>query len=151
MRKLHSILTKAHGDFAYIELILVLVFLVALFAVMFGYSGRVTKLLRKSTLFVMIFFHIQLIVGFVMLIGTSEFLNTIKAVGMGKIMKDAYLRQSFVEHPTSMLIAAILMTIVNKKIKKAGHLSMSAFWLSVVAILFFGFAFSIIIGRLFGV
>ena len=118
MRKLHSILTKAHGDFAYIELILVLVFLVALFAVMFGYSGRVTKLLRKSTLFVMIFFHIQLIVGFVMLIGTSEFLNTIKAVGMGKIMKDAYLRQSFVEHPTSMLIAAIQLRSEERRVGK---------------------------------
>jgi hypothetical protein len=37
---------------------------------------------------------------------------------MGEVMKNSALRFQYVEHPFSMLIAAVLMTIVNKsKIK----------------------------------
>ena len=33
-------------------------------------------------------------------------------------MSDSYNRVTFVEHPFSMLVAAILLTIINKYLKK---------------------------------
>ena len=37
----------------------------------------------------------------------------------------------------------------NKKIKTAERLSMSAFWLAILGVVFFGFAFSIVLHKLF--
>ena len=145
---IHNIFLQAHRGFAYLELLLVAVFLISLFIVMFGQSGKISKLLRKSTLFTMIFFHVQFLIGLVMLLGTSGFMNTIKEVGMGGLMKNADLRFSFIEHPFSMLIAAVLMTIVNKKVKTAEKLPMSAVILGLVAIALF--AYAIPFAKLFG-
>ena len=80
---MHNIFLQAHRGFAYLELLLVALFIIALLTVILGYSGKVSKLLRKSTLFVMIFFHIQFLIGIIMLVGTSGFMDTIKAMGMG--------------------------------------------------------------------
>ena len=57
----YNILLNAHKGFAYLELLLVALFLVALLMTMFGYSGKVNNFLKKTTLFTMIFFHIQLL------------------------------------------------------------------------------------------
>ena len=145
---IHNIFLQAHRGFAYLELLLVAVFLISLFIVMFAQAGNISKLLRKSTLFTMIFFHVQFLIGLVMLFATSGFMNTIKEVGMGGLMKNAELRFSYIEHPFSMLIAAILMTIVNKKLKTAEKLPMSAFVLSIIAIALF--AYAIPFAKLFG-
>lgn len=148
MDKLHNILINAHRGFAYLEILLVVLFLVALLIVMFGYSGKITKFLKKTSLFTMIFFHIQFLVGLVMLLFTTQaFKGFLEA---GTLMKDAYARQTFVEHPFSMLLAAVLMTIANKKIKSNERLPMSAFIMGILAILFFGYAFSLVMGKLFG-
>ncbi|MCD9856460.1 hypothetical protein LUD75_17185 [Epilithonimonas sp. JDS] len=138
---LHYILLNAHKGFAYLELALVAAFLVLLLVTMFGYSGNISKALRKVTLFTMIFFHVQFLVGIIMLLGTSSFLDTIKQIGMGGLMKNPSLRFTFIEHPFSMLIAAILMTIVNKKLKTADKLTIRLMSLGLVAIALFVFAF----------
>ena len=138
--EIHNIFLQAHRGFAYLEVLVVAVFLISLLIVMFGYSGKITKLLRKSTLFTMIFFHIQLLVGLVMLFATSGFMNTISEVGMGGLMKNAELRYSYIEHPFSMLIAAILMTIVNKKVKTNEKLPMAAFVIALIALALFVYA-----------
>ena len=92
----------AHRGFAYLELLLVAFFLVALFLVMFGYSGKITSFLRKMSLFTMIIFHIQLIVGLGLLIFVSPLSTIIDHEGMGGLMKNADLRKLYVEHPFSM-------------------------------------------------
>lgn len=138
---MHNILLNAHRGFAYLIILLVVVFIVALLAVLFGNSGKISKLLRKSTLFTMIFFHIQFLVGIVMLLGSSNFMTVIKEVGMGGLMKNADLRFSYIEHPFSMLIAAVLMTIVNKKLKTNDRISTGIIVLIVIALLMFGYAF----------
>ena len=138
--EIHNIFLQAHRGFAYLEVLLVAVFVISLLIVMFGYSGNITKLLRKSTLFTMIFFHIQFIIGLVMLLATSGFMNTISEIGMGGLMKNADLRYSYIEHPFSMLIAAVLMTIINKKVKTNEKLSMGVFALALVAIALFVYA-----------
>ncbi|MCP1250554.1 hypothetical protein NK212_01715 [Elizabethkingia sp. S0634] len=137
---MHNIFLNAHKGFAYLELLLVLLFIIALLTVILGYSGKISKLLRKSTLFVMIFFHIQFLIGIIMLVATSNFMDTIKAMGMGGLMKNSALRFTYIEHPFSMLIAAVLMTILNKKLKTNDTISIGMVVLAVLAIALFAFA-----------
>ena len=134
--EVYNILLHAHKGFAYLELALVAAFLVLLLVTMFGQSGNISKALRKVTLFTMIFFHVQFLVGITMLIT-----NITKGLDMGSVMKNADLRFTYVEHPFSMLIAAVLMTIINKKLKTADKLTIRLMSLGFVAIALFVFAF----------
>ena len=145
---LHNIFLNAHRGFAYLELLLVAVFLVSLLLCMFGFSGKISKLLRKVTLFTMIFFHIQFLIGLVMLFGTSGFMNSINEVGMGGLMKNGDLRFTYIEHPFSMLIAAALMTIVNKKVKTNETMNFGIVIMGVIAVALFLYA--VPFAKLFG-
>lgn len=138
---LHNVFLHAHRGFAYLILLIVALFIVSLLAVMFGYSGKINKLLRKSTLFTMIFFHTQFLIGLAMLLFASSFMSIVKANGMGIIMKNADLRFTYIEHPFSMLVAAILLTIINKYLKKNETLALKVVFLGVLALLLFGYAF----------
>ncbi|UFH30821.1 hypothetical protein LNP04_12640 [Chryseobacterium sp. C-71] len=132
----YKILLSAHKGFAYLELGLTALFIIALLTVMFGYSGKVNKLLKKVTLFTMIFFHVQFLIGIVMLI-----MNFTKGLDMGSVMKNADLRFQYVEHPFSMLIAAVLMTIINKKVKSNDTISLGIVIMGLIAVGLFAFAF----------
>ncbi|PZU91612.1 MAG: hypothetical protein DI529_00135 [Chryseobacterium sp.] len=132
----YNILLHAHKGFAYLELLLVAVFLVLLLVTMFGYSGNISKAFRKVTLFTMIFFHVQFLIGIIMLIT-----NITKGLDMAAVMKNADLRFQYVEHPFSMLIAAVIMTIINKKVKSNDKLTIPLVSLGLVAIALFVFAF----------
>lgn len=134
----YNILLHAHKGFAYLELALVAAFLILLLVTMFGYSGNVSKALRKVTLFTMIFFHIQFLIGLVMLFVSP---GVKAAISSGTLMSDAYARFQYVEHPFSMLITAVLMTIVNKKFKTTDTLTIRLMSLGLVAIALFVFAF----------
>lgn len=138
----------AHRGFAYLELLVVVVFVALLLAVMFGFSGKISKGLRKISLVTMILFHLQFLVGLAMLLLVSPFMDVVKNGGMGAIMKDSLLRFQYIEHPFSMLVAAVLMTIVNKQIKTNEYLKMGTFVLALVALALFIFAFPF--GKLFG-
>ena len=76
-----------------------------------------------------------------MLFVSSGFMNTVKELGMGGLMKNADLRFSYIEHPFSMLVAAVLMTIVNKKVKTSERISVGVVILALVALAMFGYAF----------
>ncbi|RZJ27789.1 MAG: hypothetical protein EOO18_13630 [Chryseobacterium sp.] len=134
--EIYNILLQAHRGFAYLELALVAAFLILLLVTMFGYSGNISKALRKVTLFTMIFFHVQFLIGLTMLISTFT-----KGLDMSAVMKNADLRFQYVEHPFSMLIAAVLMTVINKKLKTADKLTIRLMSLGFVAIALFVFAF----------
>jgi heme A synthase len=134
--EIYNILLQAHKGFAYLELALVAAFLILLLVTMFGYSGNISKTLRKVTLFTMIFFHVQFLIGLTMLISTFT-----KGLDMSAVMKNADLRFQYVEHPFSMLIAAVLMTVINKKLKTADKLTIRLMSLGFVAIALFVFAF----------
>lgn len=137
---------QAHRGFAYLILLATTVFVVALLAAMFGYSGKISKLLRKSTLFTMIFFHTQALIGLVMLFFFSPGFKAAKEAGI--LMKDAVARNTYVEHPTAMIIAAVLLTIVNKKFKTNDRLNMSWVIMALIAVALMLWAFQW--GRLFG-
>ena len=132
----YKILLSAHKGFAYLELLLVALFIIALLATMFGFSGKVNKLLKKTTLLTMIFFHVQFLIGIVMLV-----INFSKGLDMGGVMKNADLRFQYVEHPFSMLVAAVLMTIVNKKVKSSDTITVPVVVMGLIAVALFGYAF----------
>lgn len=147
---MEKIILNAHRGFAYLSLAVVALFIIALVMTMFGYSGKVTKFLKKSTLFTMILFHVQFLVGLLMLFLKSPFMDIIKTQGMGEIMKNEALRKSYIEHPFSMLIAAVLLTIVNKKLKSSEKLNFGIVILALLGVALFLYAFMMMSGRLFG-
>ncbi len=135
---LHNVFLHAHRGFAYLILLIVALFIVSLLAVMFGYSGKINKLLRKSTLFTMILFHLQFLIGIAMLVFSPGLKAALES---GTLMSDSYNRVTFVEHPFSMLVAAILLTIINKYLKKNETLALKVVFMGVLALLLFGYAF----------
>ena len=137
---------QAHRGFAYLILLLIAVFVVALLLTMFGYSGNISKLLRKSTLFTMIFFHLQALVGLVMLFLFSPGFKAAKEAGT--LMSDSVSRNTYVEHPTAMIIAAALLTILNKKFKTQDKLTMGNVIMGLIAVALMLWAFQW--NRLFG-
>ncbi|WP_312343562.1 hypothetical protein [Chryseobacterium binzhouense] len=141
-----NIMLQAHRGFAYLILLATAIFVVALLAAMFGYSGKISKLLRKSTLFTMIFFHTQALIGLIMLFFFSPGFKAAKEAGI--LMKDAVARNTYVEHPTAMIIAAVLLTIINKKFKANDRLNMSWVIMAIIAVVLMLWAFQW--GRLFG-
>lgn len=130
---------QAHRGFAYLLLVLTAVFIIALLVTMFGYSGKISKLLRKSTLFTMIFFHLQAVIGLVMLFFFSPGFKAAKEAGT--LMKDAVARNTYIEHPTAMIIAAVLLTILNKKFKTNDTLQMTWVIMGIIAIALMMWAF----------
>lgn len=135
----YKIFLSAHKGIGYLVLLLVAVFLLSLLMCMFGYSGRISKLLRKSTLFTMIAFHTQVLVGIPLLLIFSPGFKV--ALDNGTLMSDAYNRHTFVEHPFSMLIAAVLLTIIYKYMKKHDTIAMKIVIMGVIAIALFAYAF----------
>lgn len=142
-----SLMLNAHRGFAYLILLASALFIIALVMTMFGYSGRITNFLRKSTLFTMIFFHLQALIGLVMLFFFSPGFQ--EAKNSGTLMKDAVARNTYVEHPTAMIIAAVLLTILNKKFKTNDKLQMGWVIMAGVALALMFWAFQW--NRLFGV
>ncbi len=120
-----NIMLNAHRGFAYLILLATAIFVIALLMTMFGYSGRITK--------VMLFFFSP---GFQ------------AARESGTLMKDATARNTFVEHPFAMIVAAVLLTIVNKKFKMNEKLNMSWVIMSFIALALMLWAFQWT--RLFG-
>lgn len=132
----YKILLSAHKGFAYLELALTALFIISLLITMFSYSGKTSKLLKKSTLFTMIFFHVQFLMGIIMLAVTFT-----KGLDMSAVMKNSDLRFQYVEHPFSMLIAAVLMTIVNRKVKSSDTITLKVVIMAILAVALFAFAF----------
>ncbi|WP_312389498.1 hypothetical protein [Chryseobacterium sp.] len=134
----YKILLSAHKGFGYLELLLTSLFVIALLVTMFGFSGKVNKFLKKATLFTMIFFHVQFLVGIILLVVSPGVKLALEA---GTLMSDSYSRFQYVEHPFSMLIAAVLMTIVNKKVKVNPTISLGIVIMGLIAVGLFAFAF----------
>lgn len=134
----YKILLSAHKGIGYLELLLVTLFVIALLTTMFGFSGKINKFLKKITLFTMIFFHVQFLAGIVLLLVSP---GVKAALSSGTLMSDPYSRFQYVEHPFSMLIAAVLMTVVYKKVKVGPALSLTVVIMGLIAVGLFAYAF----------
>lgn len=75
-----------------------------------------------------------------MLVVSSPFLDIIDEQGMGAIMKNSALRYTYIEHPFSMLICVVLMTIINKKVKTSERISVGIAVMALIAIALFAYA-----------
>ena len=108
-------LQTLHRLIAYISMILIFA---AMLKAMFGMLNQksFTEGDRKLGLFALISGHIQLLLGLaLMFIGpvASQYSN------MGEVMKNADLRFLVVEHPLTMIIGIVLITVGYSKSKKA--------------------------------
>lgn len=133
-----NIITEAHKGFAYLILLTGAIFIISLVVTMFGYSAKITKPLKISTLITMILFHTQLLVGILMLVFSPGLKAALSA---GTLMSDSYARYSYVEHPVSMLIGVVLLTIIYKFIKTHDRIAMKIVIMGAVAVALFAYAF----------
>lgn len=105
-----------HSYWAYLVLfILIVTTLNALFK-LFGNKEFTAKDLR-ITLFTLIVSHIQLVLGMIVYF-ISDYLTLVSEMGMGEVMKNSDLRDKIIEHPLTMIIGIILITIGYSKHKK---------------------------------
>ncbi len=70
----------------------------------------------RIPLFTLIVAHIQLILGLLALFTSAQF-HHLKEIGMGAAMKDSEIRAIVIEHPFTMIIAIIALTIGFSKFK----------------------------------
>ncbi|WP_299526486.1 hypothetical protein [uncultured Lutibacter sp.] len=131
-----------HSYWAYIVL---LILIIAVVNAIIGLSSKKefnAKDLRIS-LFALIASHIQLIIGFIAFY-TSTFYTSMRAMGMGEVMKNKELRNSLIEHPVMIIIAITLITIGFSKHKKK---TTDAGKFKTITI-FYGIALLIILGMI---
>lgn len=106
-------LLHLHHWMPFLWLLLILVVLVQNFLVWKSDREFTASLKRQNTITIVLT-HIQVTVGLVMLIG----FNMDMFSEMGTLMGDDALRFKYVEHPTTMLLGAVLITIGNAKSKR---------------------------------
>jgi spore maturation protein SpmA len=109
---MYDIIKTAHHWIAFVAIILLAM------ATVNGIIGSTSEKAfedshRKVNLFALIFTHIQLLLG-LYLVFTS-----MAGADMKAIMGEAASRKAFVEHPTTNILAAVLVTIGNAKSKSA--------------------------------
>lgn len=105
-----------HSYWAYLVLLILVLATLNALAKFFGNKEYHDKDLRIS-LFTLIVAHIQLVLGLIFFFVT-DYLSIISDTGMGEVMKNADLRNKIIEHPITMLLAIILITIGFSKHKK---------------------------------
>ena len=106
-------LLHLHHWMPFLWLLLILVVLVQNFLVWKSDREFTASLKRQNTITIVLT-HIQVTVGLVMLIG----FNMDMFSDMETLMEDAAMRFKYVEHPTTMLLGAVLITIGNAKSKR---------------------------------
>jgi hypothetical protein len=99
----------------FLWLLLILVVLVQNFLV-WKSDREFNASLQRQNKITLILTHIQVTVGLIML-ATS--FTTGMVPDMGTVMGDAALRFKYVEHPITMLLGAVLITVGNAKSKRA--------------------------------
>ena len=114
-------LLHLHHWLPFVYLLLMLVVLVQNFLVWKSDNPFSDKLARQNKIAVLLT-HLQITIGLIMLFG----FNLDMFSDMGALMGDAGLRFKYVEHPTTMILAAVLITIGNAKSKRAEAASAKA-------------------------
>jgi hypothetical protein len=107
---------QVHSYWAYLVLLILIVTLVN---AIIGFTSKKEfkdKDLRLG-LFTLILSHVQLLIGLGWYF-MSPIYKTMKVTGMGPMMKNAQTRLLAVEHPVTMILAIVLITIGWSKHKK---------------------------------
>ena len=117
-----------HSRLAYVVLTVLALAIINGFWGLIGNRAFGARDLRIS-LFGLIFSHIQLLLGLVTYFVSPYF--SAWENGMGTVMKDATLRLYLVEHPTTNILAIILITMGWSLHKKASDSSKKFFRIAV--------------------
>lgn len=105
-----------HSYWAYLVLLILVLATFNAIVKYFGNKEFHAKDFRIS-LFTLIVSHIHLILG-IILFFAADYISLISDMGMGEVMKNATLRSNIVEHPITMIIAIVLITMGYSKHKK---------------------------------
>lgn len=105
-----------HSYWAYLAVLLLVLTVINAIIGLIKNKTFTDKDLRIS-LFTLIVFHIQLILGFIVYY-VSPYYERMREMGMGATMKDAVVRLFVVEHPLMMILAIVLITVGFSKHKK---------------------------------
>ena len=106
-------LLHTHHWLRYLALILIIVSLVKA-VIDLKHKGESIKS-KKSELYTMIIFHIQLLTGLILFFVSPKIALAME--NMGTAMKDSASRLVLIEHPLIMLIALVLVTVGYMKLK----------------------------------
>ena len=105
-----------HSYWAYLVLLILVLATFNAIVKYFGNKEFHAKDFRIS-LFTLIVSHIHLILG-IILFFAADYISLISDMGMGEVMKNSTLRSNIVEHPITMIIAIVLITMGYSKHKK---------------------------------
>jgi len=89
--------------------------------------------IRKTSLWLLISAHIMFLIGLYQVIAGRYGITKGLPEGV-ELMKDSFYRFYWIEHPFSMIVAIILITISRRKAKNLNYKATS--WLLVIALLF---------------
>lgn len=109
-----NILVAAHSGLRWLTLIFLVLAVLNALMKGFGKSADFKPMDKKLGLFALIFTHIQVLIGIVLYFTSAKVASL-----SGEVMKDSVARFFAMEHPLTMLIAAILITIGYSKAKRA--------------------------------
>lgn len=101
-----------------------LIFGLVIYLLVKGFSGRkaggvFTAGDQKAALFLLIFTHLQALIGFYEYLTGPYGIKLLDTLSMGEVMKSPTNRFFLVEHVTGMLIAIILITVGYSRSKRA--------------------------------
>ena len=113
---MYNTVQTLHSYWAYLVLLILILATFNALIKFFGKKEYHAKDFRLS-LFTLIVMHIQLLIGIVLFF-VSDYLSLISEMGMGSIMKNSSLRSNIIEHPITMILVVILITIGYSKHKK---------------------------------
>ncbi|WGD35574.1 hypothetical protein [Olleya sp. YS] len=110
---MYSTVKMLHSYWAYLVLFMIVV---ATFNALYKTIAKKEYEARdfRLSLFTLIVSHIHLLIGIVLWFASDYF----SEMSMGDIMKNATMRSNVVEHPLTMIIAVVLITIGYSKHKK---------------------------------
>jgi heme A synthase len=113
---MYNTVKTLHSYWAYLVLLILIFATINAIIKFIGKKEFHAKDFRVS-LFTLIVMHIQLLIGIVLFF-VSDYLSLISEMGMGSIMKNSSLRSNIIEHPITMILVVILITIGYSKHKK---------------------------------
>ena len=113
---MYTAIQHLHSYWAYLALLIVVL---ATFNAIIKFAGKKPFGAQdfRISLFALIVLHIQLLIGLVLYF-VSPYFSAFSTEGMGTIMSDKILRLYLIEHPTTMILSIVFITIGYSKHKK---------------------------------
>ncbi|MFT5244764.1 MAG: heme A synthase [Psychroserpens sp.] len=113
---MYNVVKMIHSYWAYLVFIMLVIAALNALIKFFGKKEFHAVDFRIS-LFTLIVTHIQLLIGIVLFFA-SNYLSAISDMGMGEVMKNKALRSNIIEHPITMILAVVFITMGYSKHKK---------------------------------